>query len=233
LAFGSFLLFFLHPKRSEKAVKDWGLLERLNGFFAHVCWKLCFKFTNVNHCLCGAHILRELTAAFEMGQKWADLLYERLLDANELTSCYGGMLPLHLQRMAREKCQEIIALGYSYAGGKVLARPPGQEGKRGKIAKPKYRNPLERLDAREDAAQRFMTASEMPFGNNDAEHAIRPLKLHDKISGWLREEKFAKGHCRMRGCIASCNRNGISASEAIRMLVKGEVPGFIKKRLSD
>jgi transposase len=227
-----FVFLFIHAKRGREAMEKCGLIGQLKGYLVHDCWAAYFFFKNVVHCLCNAHILRELAAASEMGQKWADLLSEHLLDIEELTKCYGGMLPLHLQCWAREKYRKIIALGYESTGGKILARPPGKKGKRGRMAKPKYRNLLERLDAREDAVLRFMIDRNIPFTNNDAERPVRQLKLHDKISGCFRSLIFGIGYCRMRGYLESCKKNGISSIAAIKMLVNGETPSFILKWLA-
>jgi hypothetical protein len=66
---------------------------------------------------------------------WAKDMAELLLDLNILVKCHGGVLPLHLAEWMREEYRKIISLGFSVTGGEVLARPPGQVGKRGRIAK--------------------------------------------------------------------------------------------------
>jgi transposase len=222
-----FTLLFLHAKRGKDAIEAWGLIPRLKGYLVHDCWRAYFSYSNIIHCLCNAHILRELKAAVEMGQTWANLLHEHLLDIKELTDCYGGVLPLHLQYWAEEWFRKIIDLGYELTGGKILPRPPG---KRGRKAKPKYRNLLERLDTYEDAVLRFMTDKNIPFTNNDAERPVRQLKVRDKISGCFREENFGIGFCDMRGYLESCNKNGVSLGQAIRMLANDETPSFIQKK---
>jgi transposase len=106
-----------------------------------------------------------------------------------------------------------------------------KKGKRGRIKKSKSRNLLERLMEFEDAALRFMTAPLVPFGNNAAEQPVRIAKPRAKISGCFRSLEMAKGFCKMRGGIVSCKKNGISAYDAIKALVKGKTPEFIKARL--
>jgi transposase len=65
---------------------------------------------------------------------------------------------------------------------KPEAKPPG---KRGRAAKGKSRNLLERLMEREDEVLRFMTKKEVPFTNNQAERDLRMMKVQQKISGCL------------------------------------------------
>jgi transposase len=226
-----FTLFFLHKSRGKEAMDAWGILAKFTGTLVHDCWASYFMFTHITHSLCLAHIIRELQAAVEMDQSWAQEMIEHLLDIRKQVYYYGGSLPLYLQLLARDKYREIIDGAYTATGGRDLPRPPGQEGKRGKPAKPKYRNLLERLDTFEDAVLRFMTDKNTPFTNNDAERPVRQLKVHAKISGGFRSEDHARGFCRMRGYLISCKKNGISSYDAITMLMEGRIPAFITEAL--
>jgi transposase len=76
-----------------------------------------------------------------------------------------------------------------------------------------------------------MTNASVPFTNNDAERSLRMIKVHAKISGCFKTMEMAQGFCRMRGYIKSCEKNGIRAFEAIKMIAKRETPNFIKERL--
>jgi transposase len=222
---GFFTLLHLHPKRGKEGVEAMGILQNFKNYVVHDCWAVYFKYGFI-HCLCNAHISRELTKAIEMGQNWADEMKQHLLDLLALKEAYGGLLPQSIQIQARKKYRKILEEGFAATGGVVLARPPGQK-KRGRIAKPFYRNLLERLRLYEDAILRFITDQAIPWSNNDAERPVRSLKVHMKISGCFRSEEFAQNYCKLRGYIESCRKNGISVSVAIRMLVKGEVPEFI------
>jgi transposase len=226
-----FTLMVLHITRGKEALDDIGILKNFKGILVHDSYAVYFMFDHFLHSLCNAHILRELQASTDVGQKWSFLLSELLMDLNILVKCHGGVLPLNLQDWARATYKRIIAQGYKETGGLVLARPPGQKGRRGRIAKPKYRNLLERLDLRENEVLRFMTDAFVPFTNNDAERPVRMLKVRMKISGCFRSVEMAQGFCKMRGYIVSCKKNGIGALEAIQMLTKGETPQFIREWL--
>jgi transposase len=181
-----FVSFFLHPKRGQEAFDAWGMLRRFTGVLVHDCFAPYFKYDNCKHALCNAHIIRELQAAVDVGQSWAEDMIEFLLDLLELKYWYGGLLPLQLQCQARERFGELLAVAYESTGGRVLARPPGQEGKRGRIPKASYRNLLERMDLRQDALLRFIEDPNVPFTNNDAERPVRSLKVRLKVSGCFR-----------------------------------------------
>ena len=158
---------------------------------------------------------------------------ELLEDLNLLTKCHGGKLPARLIEWAREECDEITSRGLAATGGVTLSRPPGQAGKRGGIAKQKYRNLLERHVKHKDEVLSFTTDVNVPFANNDAERPIRILKLRLKASGCFRSRESADGFLRIMGYADSCRKNGINGYEAINMLMSGKTPEFIKKWLNE
>ena len=169
-----FTFYNLHEKRGGDAMDDIGFLPKFKGIGIHDCFAPYFKYGMI-HALCNAHLLRENDCAEEMGHEWAGKMSELLLDLNLLTDCHGGMLPPRLREWAVKEYRKITAEGMAATGGEVLARPVGQVGKRGRIAKPKYRNLLERYIKYEDAVLRFTTDVNVPFTNNDAERPIRAI----------------------------------------------------------
>jgi transposase len=226
-----FTLFFLHKNRGEEGMKAFGLLERLRRYVVHDCWASYFKFTNIIHCLCNAHFVRDLQHAIEKGSKWAVLMKEHLLNLYDEVEAYGGQLPINMRIHAHNVYRRIINEGLYETGGLKLARPPGQKGKRGKIKKTTERNLLERMQQFEDEILRFITDENIPFTNNDAERPVRMLKVHMKISGCFKSTDMAERFCKMRSYIVTCKKNGLSAYHAIEMVIKGQTPEFIKNRL--
>jgi transposase len=227
-----FTLFSLRKGRGEEAMRDIGLLQQLHGYVVHDCWSSYFKFTDMNHCLCNAHFVRELLHAAEMGSKWAELMREHLFNLHEEVVAYGGILPLNMQIQAVNLYRRIIYDGLLETGGVTLARPPSEKKKRGKMKKTKERNLLERMQHFEDAVLRFTTDKDIPFTNNDAERPVRMLKVHSKISGCFKTIGMAEGFCKIRSYIVTCKNNGMSAYESIQMIVKGQTPKFINDTLT-
>ena len=108
--------------------------------------------------------------------------------------------------------------------------PVGEEkppGKRGRAAKPKSRNLLERLIEREDEVLRFMTKKEVPFTNNQAERDLRMMKVPQKISGCFRSWEGGKIYCRIRSYISTCLKQGMTASEAVGLVFQNKLPDFV------
>ncbi|MDR1575591.1 MAG: transposase, partial [Treponema sp.] len=67
----SYTLYFPHEKRGKEAMDAMGTLGDAKGILVHDYWKAYYGFTENEHGLCNAHLIRELTLVVEEGQKWA------------------------------------------------------------------------------------------------------------------------------------------------------------------
>ncbi len=79
--------------------------------------------------------------------------------------------------------------------------PPPKKKKRGRPAKGKARNLIERFDHRRDEVLAFMYDFGIPFDNNLAERDLRMNKVKQKISGCFRSTKHSEDFCRIRSYI--------------------------------
>jgi transposase len=102
-----------------------------------------------------------------------------------------------------------------------------KKGQRGRLKRSKSRNLLERLIQFEDDVLRFMVELDVPFTNNQAERDLRMSKVQQKISGCFRSDLGAKMSCRIRSYLSTCQKNGVSSEEALRLLFEGRWPGFM------
>jgi transposase len=65
-------LFTVHPKRGKVAMDAAGVLPSFGGVAVHDGWAPYWRYQDIAHALCGAHLLRELEGiACEPGQGWA------------------------------------------------------------------------------------------------------------------------------------------------------------------
>jgi transposase len=67
----------------------------------------------------------------------------------------------------------------------------------------------------------------VPFTNNQAANDQRMTKVQQKISGCFRTLEGAKIFCRIRSYIITCQKNGLRAAEALKILFDGKLPSFI------
>ena len=96
--------------------------------------------------------------------------------------------------------------------------------KRGRNKKTKEMNLLVRLKDYEKDVLRFMEEPIVPFTNNQGENDIRMTKVQQKISGCFRSIEGAKIFCRVRSYIITAQKHGVSPTEALKSLFKGELP---------
>jgi transposase len=94
------------------------------------------------------------------------------------------------------------------------------------LKRSKSRNLLERLSKYEDDVLRFMLDINVPFTNNQGENDIRMTKVQQKISGCFRSMEGAKIFCRVRGYLSTCQKHGVSSSQAMQLLFYGKLPEF-------
>ncbi|OED43777.1 hypothetical protein AB833_03085 [Chromatiales bacterium (ex Bugula neritina AB1)] len=69
-----------------------------------------------------------------------------------------------------------------------------------------------------------MTRWDIPYTNNQAENDLRMFKVQQKISGCFRSFSGAEIFCRNRSYISTCRKQGLSATDAIRMALVGQIP---------
>ena len=223
-----FVVFFAHHRRGGEAMHAMGVLPDYKGVVCHDHWKAYFRF-DFEHALCNAHHLRELTAAHERDEHaWPDKMRKLLLAMNEAMKEKGGSLDAETARKWLQKYRKIIA------DGELECPAPTERlanATRGRIAKSKSRNLLERLRDFENETLRFLTEPLVPFTNNQGENDIRMTKVKENISGGFRTLENAGIFCRVRGYILTCQRLGVSAHNALQDLFKGSIPPQLEEAL--
>jgi transposase len=206
--------YHLHASRGRTAVQEFGVLPTYRGTVMHDALAVYDTYP-ATHALCGAHLLRELTAVAEAhpeaiwpgqaGSALADLnLAARTARQQGLTGLPAGQAdgPLRLFRHA-------VLVG--------LAEHPRAAGRK----QSKARNLLERLRDREDEILRFTVDLAVPFTNNGSERDLRPVKTQIKISGCHRAATGATAWLRVRGYISTVRKHGDNVLTALRDAVTG------------
>lgn len=215
--------FYPHKKRGKEAMDDADILAHFQGVLCHDHWKPYYKYTDCTHALCNAHHLRELERAWEQDKmQWAKAMQALLKSINKAQVDNGYILDELTQENYRVDYRKILS------DGDIECPEPDEslrkEGQRGRLKRTKSRSLLERLRNFEDDALRFMTHVDIPFTNNQGENDIRMTKVHQKISGCFRSEQGSEIFCLVRSYVSSCRKQKISASDALNLLFKNQLP---------
>ena len=210
-------LYTCHARRGREAMDAAGVLPAFTGIAVHDCWKPYWCY-DIEHALCNAHVVRELTGIYETtGQTWAPKLAKVLEKMNTAVAAArdAGMGALESDVLAgwHARIDEIVALG--------RAQNPAPDG--GWPAKrPVAVNLLDRFENHRAEFLRFATDFRVPFTNNAAEQAVRPVKIRQKISGCLRTMAGAQAFCTLRSYLDTARKQQRDTLSILRQLHDGQ-----------
>lgn len=221
--------YHIHNRRGTVAIDENGILPNFTGYAVHDHLKAYLTY-DCNHALCNAHHLRELIFVHEQyDQPWAQEMIDCLLKIKEVTD----QAQLTSTQLSPQKIKELEDL-YQQAIANGYAQnplpPPPEKKKRGRTAKTKPRNLLERLDKFREQTLAFMYNANVPFDNNLAERDLRMIKIQQKISGTFRTMSGARTFSSIRSYLSTARKNGIGAFDALTALYAGH-PFIPSKKL--
>jgi len=214
-------LFTLHAKRGKVAMDAAGVLPRFAGVAVHDGWAPYWRFGDVRHALCGAHLLRELDAITEEpGQGWAagmaELLVDAKLVADRARAAGAGRVDDQARARLHTRYERLLA------DGQAANPPPPTIGRRpGRARRSSAARLLTRLDAHRDEVLRSLDDTRVPFDNNQAERDLRMVKLQQKISGCWRTLAGAEAFLALRSYLATARKHGMNPLAALRQLFEG------------
>ncbi len=209
--------YHLDPSRGRGAVDCFGVLPGYAGVAVHDALSVYdgAAYATARHALCGAHLIRELTAVAEQHPDaiWPGQARSALAD---LASAARAARDEGLNLIPPEQAAQPLLL-FRHAVLVGLAehrRSPGRK-------QSKARNLLERLRDREDEILRFTTDLAVPFTNNGSERDLRPVKTQIKISGCHRAATGAANWLRVRGYISTVRKHDNDILTALRDAITG------------
>jgi transposase len=204
-----------HEKRGKEAVDDIDILANFTGTAVHDCWKTYHMYSNCDHALCNAHILRELNGISELEkQNWAEPMKNLLIEIKkevDLTWNTANALTLDKIEAFEKRYAQILEDGFKedfIANSKSYSK--------NKAKKSTSLNLLNRLSGYKNQILAFMYDFDIPFDNNLAERDLRMTKVKQKISGTFRSEDGAKAFARIRGYISTVRKNGLNTLDCIK-----------------
>jgi transposase len=199
-----------------------GVLPRFAGVAVHDGWAPYWRFEDLRHALCGAHLLRELDAIIdEPGQGWAagmaELLVDAKLMADRARAAGAGRVDDEVRARLHTRYQRLLADGQT-----ANPPPPANGRRRGRAPRSPAVRLLARLDAHRDEVLRLLDDTRVPFDNNQAERDLRMVKLQQKISGCWRTLAGAEAFLALRSYLATARKHGRNPLAVLGQLFQGQ-----------
>jgi len=210
-------LITCHRRRGVLAMQAAGVLPHFTGVAVHDAWAPYDTYTNATHALCGAHVLRELTAVIDLAPAgefcWAQQAHDALLDLKALAD----------KAAASSQAPEAAALARltRLLHCAAMLGVTANRDQAGKLAR-KHHALARRLLHRQDDYLRFTTDPAVPFDNNAAEREIRMIKVRQKVSGCLRTLSGAEAFCALRSYLATARKHDTHFFDALTQLAQGQ-----------
>ena len=214
----------VNKKRGQEGIEDNGVIQNIGGTAVHDCWGAYWKFKDILHAVCCAHLLRELIANIENNPThiWAERLKTLLITMKTAKE-------QAIEEGKTELREDLIkALEYEYdeimAYANMECPPPDkiEPKKRGKKKKGKERALIDRLIKLKDSVCLFIHNFPVPFDNNQAERDLRNVKTKAKVSGCFRTKAGAQTYLKITSYLSTAKKHGINAFEALALAFKGE-----------
>jgi transposase len=202
-----FTFLGVHPNRGVAATDDLGVLPRFSGTLVHDRWAPYWRYTEMRHAICNAHLLRDLAAAAEIATQkpWADAMAGVLVDAKRRTDAARAAerveLPARQRSTIRARYDTIVA-------DALAANPPPPNGrKRNRTEKIGYNLAVAFQDHKHEILH-FVDDLATPFDNNQSERDLRMARLQTKISGCFRSARGAQSFVTVRSYIETGRKHG-------------------------
>lgn len=212
----------IQQKRGHLGMDAIGILPNFQGIAVHDCWSSYWKYPNIEHAICCAHLLRELNGVIENHpeQSWAqqfkDLLLAMKKVKDKALASEKGEVSYYYRHKFDKEYDKIIKTAYE-----ENPIPNETEKKRGRKKKSKVLNLICRLDNYKASVCLFINNLCVPFDNNQAERDLRMIKVKTKVSGCFRSKEGAQEYLTIMSYIGTAHKHGINAFTAIKKALDG------------
>ena len=207
----------VEEKRGKIGMDASGVLPDFQGIAVHDCWSSYWKYRDVTHAICCAHLLRELVGVLDNhpDQTWASdmkdlLLYMKKIRDKAVFSNKDNLSYYYLHKFD-VAYNRIIDEGRRQ--NPIVKKPAN---KPGRLAKGKIRSLVERLANYKAAVCLFTQNFQVSFDNNQAERDVRMVKVKTKVSGCFRTKVGADSFAIIMSYIGTANKQGINSYIAIK-----------------
>lgn len=207
---------FVHRRRGSVAMaSEQSILPEYEGIGVHDCLPGYFKFEQMTHAICNAHLLRELNGIVQNAESNWGWQMQQLLTSLYLAS-EAGTEKIEAMSGYEKRYRRILEIG------EVAEPPPKRVKKKGKLTRTKGRNLLERMKKYEAEILLFARKKEVPFTNNQAERDIRPIKTKQKINGGFGSRQGAENYVKINSLISTLRKQKREVFKELTELLDGK-----------
>jgi transposase len=196
------------------------VLPAFRGVAVHDAWAPYDTYTDADHALCNAYLLRELQYVIDNTPQdrdwcWAEQAADALCEMKTLVDAAleAGGLADHLDAAALAAQVRLFKAAATVGAQETRARS-------GKLMR-KFHALATRMTVRQADYLRFTHDELVPLDNNAAEREIRMIKLRQKVSGCLRTLAGAEQFCAIRSYLATARKHGVHFFHALVQLAEG------------
>lgn len=194
--------------------------EKTTGIAVHDHFKSYYaRLPLAKHALCNAHHLRELKALIKGDEPWACAMYKLLCLVSKVEKKgYNEAVAMRISSLY----DRIEEQGLAYH--ESLPPYAQTKPKRGREAKRPGHNLLIRLRDYKEDVLRCLYNEAVPFTNNEAERAIRMMKVKQKVSGGFRSMEGAHCFATTRSFFSTAAKQKLNILQSIREVFSGLSP---------
>ncbi len=210
-------------KRGQIGMEENGVLPEFSGTAVHDCWAPYWKYDEVSHAVCNAHLLRELTGIEECYPEhtWATSMKSLLLVMKKVREKAQFEGRTELSQHHLRKFDDAYDSVMQKAELECPEPPDLPVKKKGRKKRGKERSLIERLIQLKESVCLFVRDFRVPFDNNQAERDVRNVKTKAKVSGCFRTPEGAQNYLDVMSYLSTGKKHGISVFEALTAAFSG------------
>lgn len=221
----NYVAYGVNKKRGKDGIDEMELLKFFTGILMHDHFKPYYKYEQITHAECNAHILRYLKSVVEVFQrKETEEFLAFLVEINtkkkekqkEGKVNFEKNEILEIENKYKELLNKWKTTYYEYIKELDIINKPLEE----------ERCLFERLLEYQEEHLLFIKNFEVPFDNNMAERALRMIKTKKNVSGGFRSKDLAESFCNIRSLFGSGKKQKKNLFEITKKVLNGESIDF-------
>ncbi len=221
-----YVSYGVNKKRGKDGIDEMELLKFFTGILIHDHFKPYYKYEQITHAECNAHIIRYLKSVIEIFQrKETEEFLTFLVEINhrKKQAIKEGKKELtekeiiEIENKYKELLNNWKSAYYEYIKELEVINKLLEE----------ERCLFERLLEYQEEHLLFIRNFKVPFDNNMAERALRMIKTKKNVSGGFRSKSLAENFCDIRSLFGSGKKQEKNLFDIAKQIFNGETLDFV------